>query len=201
VYLFESKFDSILRHLNALLEKYPDYHLSVCGHSLGGSLALLAAAKLAAIPDIPSPVHCLAFGPLMVGDLRLQQAFESLEDTKRIRCVSVVNDGDLIPFFPFLSFRNGRFYRHVGNRIRLFRPKNKKTPKLSRPPQSQTRVERWVKDGPNVVRHGFHMAGTFFFRRKFWVNHSVETTMENLLCASEDLKKMSWETLYSIGTT
>ena len=70
--------------------------ISVCGHSLGGALATLAAVRLAAAAGAGAgphrPVRCLTFGSPRVGD----SAFAALG----VKGWRVFNEGDPVPMLP-----------------------------------------------------------------------------------------------------
>lgn len=191
----ESKSDVILRRLESLFEQYPDHRLCVTGHSLGGSLAILEAFKLAFVSEIPKPITVITFGPMLVGGLRFRQAFQAFEDEKKIRCLCVVNDGDLIPLFPYRGACS--FYRPIGKRLLLF---EKKKAVLSSPPRANTALGALVVDAPNVIVHGIRLASTFLFRRRFWECHSVRQTMGNLSAAADQLNKMTMSDVFDDDT-
>lgn len=72
--------------------------ITFCGHSLGGALAMVAAAYYSThFPDID--VSCFTFAAPKVGDT----AFQEHLVTHTRELVHVVNEIDLVPRFPFVS--------------------------------------------------------------------------------------------------
>jgi putative lipase involved disintegration of autophagic bodies len=49
---------------------YPDCHVCVMGHSLGGAMSTLLATKIDVDLEIPKPVVAFTFGSPYVGDER-----------------------------------------------------------------------------------------------------------------------------------
>ena len=136
----ESKMDEIVRELNKLCQQYPDYRIYVTGHSLGGSLALVAAFHLAPMLtqtssqqsttnqstndggggigiETPRPITCITFGPMQVGDLRFRRAFTRMEKEGLLNNINILNDGDLIPLYPVWTGLG--WYRHAGTKLKL----------------------------------------------------------------------------------
>lgn len=181
----------IVGHLRSLFAKYPGYRLYVTGHSLGGSLAILSAFKLAALDEFPTPITQIAFGPLLVGDLRFRRAFQIMERNKKIRSLCIVNEGDLIPLMP----RRGgiHVYRHVGNQLRLSLGKAD----VSYAPEVKTYIGAWFKDTPNQFVHIFRLGQTLLCDRSFWEHHGVKETTENLLSVADILKKKELNGFYT----
>jgi predicted lipase len=84
-YLFDkskgglSKYQHIVNILKETYQKYPGYELYVCGHSLGGALAILLSFTLAAtqdVPGTPQPIKTITFACPPVGDEGYGRAFE-----------------------------------------------------------------------------------------------------------------------------
>lgn len=93
-------FNSIEGKLTAELARrgVPPKEISFCGHSLGGALAMVAAAYYSNL--LPSAdVSCYTFAAPKVGDA----AFQEHLVTHMRELVHVVNDIDLVPRFPFMS--------------------------------------------------------------------------------------------------
>jgi len=160
----ESKFDEIKRELDKCSAKYPDHRLYVTGHSLGGSLALIAAFQLApsltygrplkaSSPDTtgdgvgggisintPRPLTNITFGPLQVGDIRFRQEFASMECEGLINNLNIVNRGDLIPLYPVWT--GTRWYRFVGNKMKLANQTSEDLEKKSKNERLARKIER-----------------------------------------------------------
>jgi hypothetical protein len=105
----ETKFDSIIGHLNRLLQQYPGYNVYVTGHSLGAALATVCSFHLAAsgrlrsydLSSHESPtVTCINFASPMVGNFDFETAFRELEDQGKIRCLRVTNYYDIFTQLP-----------------------------------------------------------------------------------------------------
>ena len=105
--------------------------LTVCGHSLGASLATFFSFLVAAEPDsmIPKPVTCISIGSSYVGDGSFRSAHQLLEGMRKLRHVRITNDKDLVTLSPKISFRwkffdndghGGRPFKHVGMNLRLY---------------------------------------------------------------------------------
>jgi pimeloyl-ACP methyl ester carboxylesterase len=74
-----SKYQRIVNILKETYQEYPGYELYVCGHSLGGALAILLAFTLAAtedVPESPKPIKTITFACPPVGDKGYGRAFE-----------------------------------------------------------------------------------------------------------------------------
>ena len=74
-----SKYQRIVNILKETYQEYPGYQLYVCGHSLGGALAILLAFTLAAtqdVPESPQPIKTITFACPPVGDKGYGRAFE-----------------------------------------------------------------------------------------------------------------------------
>ena len=123
------KIDSICDHLFEILDQYPRYSIAITGHSLGGALATLLAFELGARgdPRIHEPITCVSFASPRVGNLSFAIAFQSLERTRKIRCLRVANEKDIFPEIPRTGTRNpcgivcfgDLMYRHVGVSLTL----------------------------------------------------------------------------------
>ncbi|PAA70528.1 hypothetical protein BOX15_Mlig020823g2 [Macrostomum lignano] len=84
----------------ALMRANPDHSLLVTGHSLGGAMAALAAASLAAIDGVtPGRLVFYSFGEPRVGDYFFARAFDRLVPNSW----RVVHGNDLIVHLPICS--------------------------------------------------------------------------------------------------
>ena len=110
------RYEEIRDNVLGVLKDYPDYRLYITGHSLGGSLALLAAFHVACSdsPLVPQPVTCVSVGSPCIGDQRFLNAFRMLERSGKIRYLRISNSNDPIAQLPPFSW-----YRHVGLNLRL----------------------------------------------------------------------------------
>ena len=160
----ESKFDEIKCELDKCCEKYPDHRLYVTGHSLGGSLALIAAFQLAPFLthghppkssspasaghsegmgisiNTPHPLTNITFGPLQVGDIRFRKEFARMECEGLINNLNIVNRGDLIPLYPVWT--GTRWYRFIGNKMKLANETSEDVEKKSKGEKEARKIER-----------------------------------------------------------
>jgi hypothetical protein len=90
------KFEQIREHLEALLEKHPDYKICTQGHSSGGALATLFAFFLAADDRIPKPIAVISIASPRVGNIRFSHAFQELEIHGRLQHLRVANRKDVV---------------------------------------------------------------------------------------------------------
>jgi len=158
----------------------------------GGSLAILSTFYLAARSTaIPGPITLMPAAPLLVGNLRFQRAFQVMEKKKLIRCLCIMNNGDLIPRFPLIG--GLKLYCDVGNRLEAF-PDRKF--KLSGPRESRSYFEAWLRDLPKQAVHIARLVGILLCRPKFWKHHSMLEICGNLSGAASDLEKLSWDAIY-----
>ncbi|KAG7373501.1 lipase class 3 [Nitzschia inconspicua] len=191
-----TKFERIVRTLKEQYELHPDHELCVTGHSLGGSLALLAAAALAMDATIKpllknsGPIRVIGFGSMLVGDLRFLRTFQRLERQNLIRSTVIINQGDLIPLLPFSS--GWRFYRVLGKRVIISDGRRK--PVIYSPPEA---LRICCNDAISVP--GFilpRLCFIFLFQRKFWSKHTVDATTRNIFGSRKYLEELSVDSLY-----
>lgn len=86
--------EEILKNLTISANKY----ITFCGHSLGGALALFAAAYYGNLTHDNIQITCHTFGAPKVGDTEFLQWLE--EGTNDI--INVVAQGDLVPCLPIV---------------------------------------------------------------------------------------------------
>jgi len=87
-----------------------EWHIYVTGHSLGGALATLCAAELAASGRRGIRVSMVNFGSPRVGNAAFVEAYNSLVPDS----IRVVNGADAVPTVPALLG-----YRHVAHGVRV----------------------------------------------------------------------------------
>ena len=83
-------------------QKEPSGSIIICGHSLGGAIATIAAIKYTLRFEMP--VYCITFGSPRAGDYKFAKIF----DDKIVLSIRIVNQDDPIPLVP-LPFT----YSHV----------------------------------------------------------------------------------------
>lgn len=173
--------------MKSLLKKHPDYGIYIAGHSLGGSLANLAAFQLADVPEIPSPITVISFGALLIGDVRFRRAFQAYEDAKRIRCVGVINDGDVIPLLPPQGYLTP--YCHIGTKLLI---SGTSGATITRDPEARCLLGARIMNGPSHILHWWRLLNIVCCRKKFGKNHSVIAYSDNLTCkvVESDLENM-----------
>jgi predicted lipase len=77
-------------------------YITFCGHSLGGALALFAAAYYGNVTQRNIKVSCHTFGAPKVGDKEFARwLIDGCDDV-----TNVVNIGDLVPLLPFGDYEN-----------------------------------------------------------------------------------------------
>lgn len=183
--------ESMIGHLRPLFKQHPGYRLYITGHSLGASLAIITAYKLATISEIPSPITAIAIAPLRVGDIKFQGAFQEMEKKKRITCMCIVNNRDLIPLEPYYGGLG--FYQPIGNQLRLC--PGKKT-EISYPSESGSLLSAWVKSVPQYITHTLRVADVFARGKKFWDHHNIVEYLDNL-SGAKDLKEMTFNDIHT----
>lgn len=199
----ESKLDNIVGHLNALFQEYPDHHFYIAGHSLGGSLATLAAFLLVSHQQIPKPFTVITFGELAVGDLQFRRAFQAMERKKYIRSLRIVADGDLMPLLyghggiPLarLPRLQSNVYRQVGNQLKIYQ--NRKCT-ISYPPEVTSGLDAWWRDIPNRIGRYCLLADILCCRKgKIAEPHFLNNYLANLSQSASDLQNMSFDGIYA----
>eukprot|EP00743_Colponemidia_sp_Colp-15_P003795 GILK01004094.1.p1 GENE.GILK01004094.1~~GILK01004094.1.p1 ORF type:complete len:356 (+),score=42.02 GILK01004094.1:41-1108(+) len=91
--------DHVKFTMKSLLQKYPDYKLFITGHSMGGSLGVIAAMDLVGweiLDPAKTSVTIYTFGEPRTGNFIFAQAFKkAFPDSFR-----VVRDRDVVPHIP-----------------------------------------------------------------------------------------------------
>ena len=159
------------------------------------SLAILSAVALALEPQMEhilknGPIRVFGFGSLLVGDLKLLRAFQTLEQENLIRSTVIMNKGDLIPLLPFSS--GWRFYRALGKRVIISNGTRK--PIIYTPPRPWPCCKGDWLSLPGFILHRFCFI--LCCKRRFWENHTVETTTNNIYGSKEFLQALTVEGLY-----
>jgi len=104
------KYSFELSHpIRACIAKHPDKNLIVCGHSLGGSAAIITAAELWLVG-----IRCrvITFGAAPVGNASFRNAYNAAPGLNVWR---FEHAGDIVPRLPTLA----PWLKHVGQRIYL----------------------------------------------------------------------------------
>lgn len=126
-----SKMEVIVKELQAMKKKYPYDPIFICGHSLGGALALITALQVCAdriLGELPvdappgtCPVTCYTVGNPKPGDGDFRNAMEYMERTKKLRCVVIHNAWDVIPMLAVNASRSASGFWHPGWKILLYK--------------------------------------------------------------------------------
>ncbi|RKP37701.1 Alpha/Beta hydrolase protein, partial [Dimargaris cristalligena] len=97
--------DCLFKKIVELLLKYPEYHLTISGHSLGAALASIAAVDFIHRNQcLAEKVRVVTFGKPRVGNEAYIQHYNSLD----LDSFSVVNKNDVVPHLPprLLGYRH-----------------------------------------------------------------------------------------------
>lgn len=109
---------AVLAAVDELTETYPTYDVYMTGHSLGGALATLCAAKCAKRThwEHERQIRVVTFGSPRVGNLSWQTAFSLLN----ILHVRFTNNCDVVTVLPSFNFYHTGEEIHLhGNRISI----------------------------------------------------------------------------------
>jgi triacylglycerol lipase len=133
----------------------------VCGHSLGGALAVLCAFELIHLPFIPS-VQCYTFGQPRVGNGSFTRYFNANLHDETYR---IVNEHDPVPYLP--PWLMG--YRHAGTEV--FLGKNSITVAPSLWEQGSTTLDALLNrkaepDNKNFVSVAAHSINSYLKKLK-----------------------------------
>ena len=113
-------FDNILFQVQEALKEYPDYHIYITGHSLGGALCTLFGYLLSY--EVISDITVVSFASPRVGYDDWKEAYDNKSNLSHYR---VSNHRDIVTAAPMFG------YKHVGNCIRLFDTEYKYYPQYS----------------------------------------------------------------------
>jgi len=127
----KSKFEVIHEHLDRFHEEYPDFTLSVTGHSLGAALATLfsylTVCEYEGKTTVKTPIKCYVFASPRVGNDSFVQSFQELEIQGKIQFLRVANKRDFITKMPERSlFPNAdiNMFKHAGIELKLYPKKD-----------------------------------------------------------------------------
>ena len=197
------KIDSICDQLFDVVDQYPQYRIFITGHSLGGALATLLAFELGAKRDdrIRETISCVSFASPRVGNLAFANAFQSLERTKRIRCLCVANEKDIFPEIPRTGTKNpcgiicfgDRIYRHVGVSFSLLRDGGYN---ISFPEHYQHPVRLFFRDWFNSAQNKGQSLGRLICRENLTENHSCMQYWARLNLNQSALQKVHLDEVY-----
>jgi Lipase (class 3) len=124
-----NKYSQILRNLQSLLDReaaLQAFAITVTGHSLGGALATIFSFYFVSEPMATVfPVTCISFASPKCGNIQFARAFQERELEKRIFCLRVANDRDLITERPdrltcWTFCLQDAIFRHVGIELLLY---------------------------------------------------------------------------------
>eukprot|EP00986_Skeletonema_menzelii_P011853 scaffold6236_cov124-Skeletonema_menzelii.AAC.3 len=190
---YKSKAEEIMGILEGLfVEECKGFSLFVTGHSLGGSLSTLFAAR-AAISKQFGQVTNVSFASPYCGDQGFRDHFYELEKKNLIRHIRISNDEDVVPLIPFVApngFAPVEMYKHTGMNIRMYNADELLFPKCrlfypkmgSLPNEVRNAVVNNVPMGLSVGVISKHLCPEYSSR---------------LESSSEELKKISVEGLYA----
>jgi predicted lipase len=185
----KSKGEEIMGQLASLLNgDKKGYTVYVTGHSLGGALSTLMAARCAALDEIDTTIINVSFASPFVGDQKFRDSFYKWERSNRIKHLRVSNFEDVVPLIPFstLPGRDFHTYKHTGINVKLFNKSllHRHTNHLSYPKKGSL---------INEVRNSLHSNIFIGINAQIW-NHLGPEYHKRLTNAKEDLEKMNlWE--------
>ncbi|KAJ1967577.1 hypothetical protein IWQ62_001769 [Dispira parvispora] len=105
--IYQTVADQVYDRATESLKEYPDYNLTIVGHSLGGALASLAAVDFTLRNKTLTEItNVVTFGKPRVGNEEYAAHYNSLH----LNSTRVVNKEDLVPHLPPESFN----YRQEG---------------------------------------------------------------------------------------
>eukprot|EP00573_Skeletonema_grethae_P001419 CAMPEP_0201690228 /NCGR_PEP_ID=MMETSP0578-20130828/3690_1 /ASSEMBLY_ACC=CAM_ASM_000663 /TAXON_ID=267565 /ORGANISM="Skeletonema grethea, Strain CCMP 1804" /LENGTH=515 /DNA_ID=CAMNT_0048175137 /DNA_START=160 /DNA_END=1707 /DNA_ORIENTATION=- len=188
----KSKSEEIMGILTDLFEnECKGYSLCVTGHSLGGALSTLFAARAATFGQF-GKVTNVSFASPYCGGQEFRDHFYELEKKNLIRHIRISNEEDIVPLIPFVA-PNGiappEMYKHVGMNIRMYNDSHLLFPKCRL---------FYPKEGslPNEVRNAALNNVPMGLSVGVISKHLCPEYCSRLESSSEELKKVSVEGLY-----
>tara|TARA_Y100000389_G_C17454816_1_gene517379 strand:- start:775 stop:1632 length:858 start_codon:yes stop_codon:yes gene_type:complete len=91
---FNSVTFSIEKVITEFKQEEPSGSIIICGHSLGGAIATIAAIKYTLMFEMP--VYCITFGAPRAGDYNFADIFND----KIISSIRIINEDDPVPLVP-----------------------------------------------------------------------------------------------------
>lgn len=200
-----SKCQKIMDELVELVQQYPGYMIYTTGHSLGGALSTLFALKAAADPRIPKPVSCVSIASPKVGSLSFRQTFQSLEQSRQLRCLRIANFKDLVTLLPdrgslsclYIVCCQANIYRHVGMELKLY---SSSKYGICRSAESKSYMGVFLHDWGRQIKNAVHMIVTLPFvcccREDFLKYHGCSEYMERIAGNGRHLQHQYLNDLY-----
>jgi hypothetical protein len=201
-----SKADFIIGQVEDLLTEYPDYKITVTGHSLGGSIAHIFASWAACRATFPKPITCVTFGGPKAGNVDFRRAVHWLESHGQLRLLRVVNADDPIPRAPVRAYKNdyccfchiSNIYTQVGPRLELGKGKTMKL-SFGRPFYSRRNYLRFI--AASYLRYLKYFAWWFTaggFGYVAFNAHGCITYYHLLQEQSDALEQLTLDNIYTI---
>ena len=107
-FLRQLKTDSTMDRIFEILDTTtPDWHYVVCGHSLGGALAVLFTVFLCHHMNGTTKLQVVTYGAPRVGNVEFAMMFDSLH----IECTQIMHRQDPVPHMPKYG------YIHAGHTV------------------------------------------------------------------------------------
>eukprot|EP00574_Skeletonema_japonicum_P002923 CAMPEP_0201718292 /NCGR_PEP_ID=MMETSP0593-20130828/3834_1 /ASSEMBLY_ACC=CAM_ASM_000672 /TAXON_ID=267983 /ORGANISM="Skeletonema japonicum, Strain CCMP2506" /LENGTH=515 /DNA_ID=CAMNT_0048208555 /DNA_START=180 /DNA_END=1727 /DNA_ORIENTATION=+ len=189
---YKSKSEEIMGILCDLFEnECKGFSLFVTGHSLGGSLSTLFAARAATFGQF-GKVTNVSFASPYCGGQEFRDHFYELEKKNLIRHIRISNEEDVVPLIPFFA-PNGiappEMFKHVGMNIRMYDGDHLLMPKCRL---------FYPKEGslPNEIRNAVLNNVPMGLSVGVISKHLCPEYCSRLESSSEELKKISVEGLY-----
>lgn len=187
----KSKGEDIVGMLKDLVEgEKQGYRIFFTGHSLGGALSTLMAARCAALNDFNSTLINVSIASPFVGDQEFRDCFYEWERSRKIQHLRISNYEDIVPLIPSWSLLPfPRPYKHTGMHIKLYNKSliHRYNYLLSYPKKDS--IVNEVRSSLNTnLLNGFNLA---------IFNHFCTEYSERMENAKEDLMEMNLTYLYS----
>lgn len=124
----KSKFETIQEHLDRFQEAYPDFTLTVTGHSMGAALATLfsyikVVEERNSSNNNQKPIKCFVIASPRVGNENFARAFQELDHRGNIQFLRVAHNRDIVTQFPersWLPSSDANIYKHAGTELKLY---------------------------------------------------------------------------------